>query len=80
MKKTPSLEGSLSGEWCCNGPCLGPTGNFWMCKANVSVYVYQVESVRNFAKRSCHGRSHDVINYEGALKMDLAPALVTEHR
>jgi len=51
-----------------------------MCKANVSVYVYQVESVRNFAKRSCHDRSHDVINYEGALKMDLAPALVTEHR
>jgi len=51
-----------------------------MCKANVSVYVYQVESVGNFARRSCDGRSYNVINYEEALKMDLAPVLVTEHR
>jgi len=61
MKKTPSLNGSFSGEWCWNGSCLGPTGNFKMCKENVSVYVYHVESVGNFAKRSCHGWSHDVI-------------------
>jgi len=44
------LKGSFSGKWCWNGPRLGPTGNFKMCKENVSIYVYHVQSVGNFAK------------------------------
>jgi len=77
-EETPSLKGSFSGKWCWNGPCLGPTGNFRMCKENVSVYVYHVESVGNLQKGPAKVESYDVINYEGELKMELAPALVTE--
>jgi len=36
-EKTIVLERFFSGEWCWNGPCLGPTGNCKMCKKNASV-------------------------------------------